>query len=800
MELKRDEDKGLRAMAAKWAATPDTELEAMVPDLDLTSWQDIVQYLRRLGFTESQRDIKLNICIDKTPEVKDLRLTIQGEDAIQAYCRDDTPVNYTAMIKEPVEGVAPITLSGYGTRIKLKREIALADDARVKSVISRWPTVPKYFRQIQRYEFSRQDIGMRFDLSVIRAGEGTTFAKARISEQVARYEAEVELTGTRESPDAAFRLICRGLGLLLQGRQRSFVLISKMGAANVVAALKSRFGAKFPGPQPVTLQKKNLDTIRTYNVTDKADGLRCLLCVLGGNVYLVDAGFQVYATGLTSDADVVLDGEWIRGSSNNYYAFDCLTDGPFRANAGGRWAAMRDAVAAIKPNEKIPAHEALVVSMKEFRMGPNAVAETLDAVRPYKTDGLIFTPDDAPLPGGGTWDAQFKWKPAHENTIDFLVVIEPRRVDGAPQKDDLVETGEHHGHMVSYKTLGLFVGKSLGGNWKPAPFTKSPIAYVALGEGNEIYTTAHEVIHTNTIVEMAYDMESKEPEAWRWIPMRIRHDKTSRYRANQKGSTMNAEHVALSNWNSIHDPVTEAMIRGVVPSVIPIETPVIPLTKVKKSKKATATTAAPEAPEATVKKSRKKTAVPEAVPVPASEAVPVPASEAAPVPASEAAPVSEAAPAPASEAAPEPKKSKKKTVAPTAAPIQNQTFLVNAKQETSTALESGWSKYLAVTAKFPITDDGNTFDSVQAAVASRKADFPADAWKPEQYRLYQLYLKQRYDNDVKFRAMIDAIKATNGTILYANGSAKEQDLGVGVVNGEVVGGQNLLGSWMLALS
>ena len=48
--------------------------------------------------------------------------------------------------------------------------------------------------------------------------------------------------------------------------------------------------------------------------------------------------------------------------------------------------------------------------------------------------------------------------------------------------------------------------------------------------------------------------------------------------------------------------------------------------------------------------------------------------------------------------------------------------------------------------------------------------------------------------------MIDAIKATNGTILYANGSAKEQDLGVGVVNGEVVGGQNLLGSWMLALS
>jgi len=787
MELKRKEDTDLRAMAAAWSATPNTELEAMVPDLDLTGWQDIVQYLRRLGFTESKREIKLNVCIDdKAAGIENMRFTIEGEDAIQTYCRDELLGTYTAMIKEPVAGIQPVTLAAYGTRIKLKRELALAaDDAKVISVVSRWPTVRKYFRQIQRYEFSRSDIGLRFDLSVVRANEGLTFQAARIPDQVAGYEAEVEMTGARGPPDAAFRLICRGLGLLLQGRQRSFVLISKAGAANVVAALKARFGPIFPGPQPVTLQKKDLDKIRTYNVTDKADGLRCLLCVLDGRVYLVDGGFRVYATGLTSSVDAVLDGEWIRRVG--YYAFDCLTDGPFLANVGGRWAAMRDAVAAIQPNEKIPAHEALVVRMKEFRMGPDAAAATLDAVKPYKTDGLIFTPDDAPLPRGGTWAAQFKWKPAHENTIDFLVVIEPRRVDGVPQKDDLVETGEHHGHVVSYKTLGLFVGKSVGGMYKPAPFSKSPIAYVAIGEGrsdpsgasaaigDEIYTKAHEVIHTNTIVEMAYDMESKEPEAWRWIPLRIRHDKTERYRAGQKGSIMNAEHVAISNWDSIHNPVTEDMIRGVVPSVIPLETPVIPLSvapKTARSRKAVAEPAAEPAAEPTAepaaapKKSRKKTAA-----EPAAEPTAEPAAEPT------AAPV---------------KKSRKKTAATTvpSGPV----FLVNAKQETSTILEPGWSKYLAVTTKY------NEGDSVQAAVSAQKAAFPADAWKPEQYRLYQLYLKQRYDNDEKFRAMIDAIKAANGTILYANGSAKEQDLGVGVVNGEVVGGQNLLGTWMLALS
>jgi hypothetical protein len=127
---------------------------------------------------------------------------------------------------------------------------------------------------------------------------------------------------------------------------------------------------------------------------------------------------------------------------------------------------------------------------------------------------------------------------------------------------------------------------------------------------------------------------------------------------------------------------------------------------------------------------------------------------------------------------------------------------VNAKQETSTILEPGWSKYLAVTAEFPITDEsGAQFKSIQTAVSSQKDKFSADTWKPEQYRLYQLYLKQRYDNDAKFRAMIDTIKAANGTILFANGSVKTQDLGVGVKDGVVQeGGENLLGKWMLALS
>ena len=42
----------------------------------------------------------------------------------------------------------------------------------------------------------------------------------------------------------------------------------------------------------------------------------------------------------------------------------------------------------------------------------------------YKLDGLIFTPNKPVFPFfGKRWDENLKWKPADENTIDFLIDI-----------------------------------------------------------------------------------------------------------------------------------------------------------------------------------------------------------------------------------------------------------------------------------------------------------------------------------------------------------------------------------------
>ncbi len=68
-----------------------------------------------------------------------------------------------------------------------------------------------------------------------------------------------------------------------------------------------------------------------------------------------------------------------------------------------------------------------------------------------------------------------------------------------------------------------------------------------------------EPIRDRSIVEMRY--EPKNEGGWRWIPIRVRHDKTERLLRGTLARTLNSEKVGNSVWNSIHEPVTYSMIR-----------------------------------------------------------------------------------------------------------------------------------------------------------------------------------------------------------------------------------------------
>ena len=382
---------------------------------------------------------------------------------------------------------------------------------------------------------------------------------------------------------------------------------------------------------------ESLPNIRnSYNVTDKADGLRCLGFVNNeGEFYLIDMAMRVYRTGLGNKAcaNSLLDGEWIRKDKdgvpmNRYGIFDIfimdktkkISNLPFatftdnlvdEVNETSRYGCMNEWIRRWNDKDHFQVlpgglSEAarLKVVVKTFQFADpqksddifKQCRQVLELPQVYHTDGLILTPNKDPLPATNTtFMSQFKWKPAEDNTVDFLVSIESATHQGY----------KRDGSALSYKELILYVNANKDPAYDnprntilymlPLPktterdATKKRVPYqpsqfvptnppdsmasrcyleakIYPGSGSEEYVeTEHgDPIPNESIVEMRYDI-TQDP-GWRWIPVRIRHDKTERYaraKASGEGSvkqTINSEMTANSIWSSIHDPITRSMI------------------------------------------------------------------------------------------------------------------------------------------------------------------------------------------------------------------------------------------------
>ena len=221
----------------------------------------------------------------------------------------------------------------------------------------------------------------------------------------------------------------------------------------------------------------------------------------------------------------------------------------------------------------------------------------------YETDGLIFTPANGgvnikegaqPKNTKTTWMESFKWKPPEYNTIDFLATTKKEK--GIEVISNIFESGTSTTQveeLTQYKTLELRVGYDVNKHgfnnpcqviidddynnvpsfsedtYKPALFhptnPSAPDAHVAnivlkpgtLGKRVMLVEDESDVIEDNTIIECRYDKERKE--GFKWIPIRVRHDKTHEYKRGFKNYG-NAYHVADSVWKTIHNPITREML------------------------------------------------------------------------------------------------------------------------------------------------------------------------------------------------------------------------------------------------
>jgi hypothetical protein len=242
----------------------------------------------------------------------------------------------------------------------------------------------------------------------------------------------------------------------------------------------------------------------------------------------------------------------------------------------------------------------------------NGCNEILTKVREnrfeYETDGLIFShshygvgADKIGVAGPKTkftWGYSFKWKPPKYNTIDFLITTLKN-----PNGDDLVKPIFEDGlsmaspvQLSEYKTIQLRCGfnekidgyinpcqdiiddklpefknryeDNYAGDYIPMQFYPTEPYDAQAGLCNimlkmdssgtkQMFSEENEVFTDNTIVEFRYDFSRED--GWKWVPLRVRYDKTSEYRLGKK-QYGNAYKVANENWKSIHNPITEDMI------------------------------------------------------------------------------------------------------------------------------------------------------------------------------------------------------------------------------------------------
>ena len=679
LELRATEQTGIDAIWSVWETQPDMELEAAFKAVNHTTFLDVVKYFRGLGLKEEINVSKLNIMVGDG-----LRFTLVGDGVIQQYCKDNSlkgkPFHVMSKERRPTAGTpSEVDLPEYDVRVKVRREVMLArDDPRVLSAIANWHTLNKSFRYIKRYSYkSTVNPNVRYDISLVRENKkdargsyipARNFTSAEINRQPIHYEIEVELLHGQADKPTTQKTLYAGIVNVLRGIQRTYAITRKSVREHVLAQLARSTGAPqrvFPGTQPRTFHKMNMDTERDpdvpniryedYNVTDKADGLRALLVVTAdGRIYLVDRSLNVYGTNRRVEAAMtnewkgaVLDGELVTHDANGepmckYFAFD-IYNGRRAEDVSGRpfierdteaprsrLAALTDAVSELETASRtvrnVPLHYDLHIHLKTFAIAddkfkPEGIFEKagtiMDRLRsnpPYHTDGLIFTPNNAPLPKNGkAWMQQLKWKPSTENSVDFLVVVERERdLSGKPTGTEVKGTllNEETGQIVQYKTLRLFVGSNLdpafadprdtvlnhkplpqgrGGNtYQPVEFSPQPpdpmasVCYVALNAGatdaagaapaagalearnaaeGKIFCESGDQITSGSIVEMVYRTNEGIGEGWRWQPKRVRWDKTEQFSRRQIGGTLNSEDTANDVWLSIHNPVTETMIR-----------------------------------------------------------------------------------------------------------------------------------------------------------------------------------------------------------------------------------------------
>lgn len=551
--------------------------------------------------------------LDMTPDgQRTPRVSIASKEIISHFCRTnnlaDIP-NIVAINKTDTTAGGTHLVEDYGISVNLRKEEAVND---VDAVLQQMQHMQKNFRLKQRVSFSSPDCPFRVDCTVVNTHKAPANAvtQSGLFASAPRYEVEVELVDkNREQLFEELVKIVSTIHQNIENSSYSLTASKKMevidGYVELVHSLgfvdapvpagqvKSKPMLYFIGPKPMTLSWENIlqeregrvSVLSNYTVTDKADGERVLLYVdKDGDAYIIDTRFNVRFTGvtITDFADSLFDGEYIdtwKVAENA--ALVQITMAAFLAFDA--YCMKKELVASkhLVP-DRIDVMDQLVqaataskdsfvqIKKKTFLYGDGMfehIAKVLDTDRPYKTDGLIFTPANVAVGANypheppnmrGRWIKALKWKPPEQNTVDFLVKL-GAEVTLAPNVYKYVTLYVGSNEATSEKfnivaVLGNHATKVTNNQYVEKEFAT---ALLPMKDGR-IRCESNEVLSHNTIAEFAYKKESSE-----WVPLRVRHDKTQLFNSTKSlSNTANDYNVAKNVLDTVTNPVTVNMLTG----------------------------------------------------------------------------------------------------------------------------------------------------------------------------------------------------------------------------------------------
>lgn len=500
----------------------------------------------------------------------------------------------------------------------LKLRFTLRHEEQLRKDFSGSPMDPaSHVRILHRKSWVTSDKMLRVDMSMVKTKQKQHKTFADVLKQTPSYELEVEVLNKEATPKDILASMFRNVEPLVAAYQQSAFLITESDRqryALEMEATKMRF------INPVTMERRHLITDRPnniltgYTVTNKADGERCMLVVARDKRLLRwSRDGRVAWTGLVAVKDMhigdVLDGEYLY-DRNLFCIFDAYhfrgknilrlplmttDDDVTREPLKSRLGCAHQFVEDLKKDFAVSsAQTPLRIETKMFLAGngpamEQAIRTLLDTSFEYPTDGLIFTPRASPVAPvterkGDTWLRVYKWKPASQNSIDFLVTFKM-----GESYDTVMGQRVLKGSLFVSRTPGseiIYPCETLTGEYKqpeipaeirvlsetrdraPSPFQptapKSPDAYQVLipvnAKGIPVDLEGNRV-ENNTIIECSRDVEKG-----RWRIMRTRYDKTYQYRVLKQAQFGNDINVADSIWTNIHNPVTEEMIRSLYSS------------------------------------------------------------------------------------------------------------------------------------------------------------------------------------------------------------------------------------------